>query len=577
MGNSAGFPKGTRTTERDPRIERLIAVARVVLVALTLLALNIDPLDPPANHDRVILILLSYVAIASAFAIISFLDWRAGAWRLVTHVADVGMAALLLQLSSLSVSPFFSYFVFVLLAGTLRWNSAGAIWTTAGAFILYVAIVWIEALGSYPSSSDSASPLNRAVVQATFLLVAGALLAFFGRLHERNRSRLAQLADWPAQSIADARAEDQSLESVLRHAAAVMKSPRIVVLWREADEPFVAVAAWSKAGYTERRERDADLDSALDAFDAEKGKICPGAFAVNASRSPALITADGRRVAGSAPIPPVLVSRFAIDSACTAAFREGICRGRVFLLDRENWSTDDVVLTEIVAARIGAELEQHALRQQVEDIGAVRERARLARDLHDGTLQNLTAVRLRLAALERDLGAPARETIHALAELMRDEQRRIREFVDATRQPAAPAAEGDYRLGAEVRRLIAKARKTWGCDVGLAVQPEGASIPSSVGRELGLILTECLANAIRHGQASRIDIELRRRPDRLLMHIRNDGAPIDGRLGSFDLRALEKLKLGPRSVRERIASLGGTMLLTNRPEGVELEMSMPLP
>jgi signal transduction histidine kinase len=571
MGQVDGFPEGTRSKARDPRVERLIAVARVVLVALTLLALRIDPLDPPANNDRVILILLVYLAIASAFAVASLLEWRLGAWRLVTHVADVGLAALLLHLSSLSVSPFFSYFVFVLLAGTLRWDSAGAIWTTAGAFALYVGIVWIQALGTDRLSSDS-TPMNRAVVQATFLLVAGALLTFFGRLSEGNRSRLDQLAEWPAAHV-----NDQPLAPILAHAAVVMKSPRIIVIWKEANEPFVGVATWSKGSFKEEREADPELDRALDEIDVAAGGSPGGAFAVSSSQSIALVTAHGRRTAERAPFPPAIISRFGIGGICTAGFRESICLGRVLLLDRQNWGTDDVVLMEIVAARIGAELEQHALRRQVEETGAVRERARVARDLHDGALQNLTAVRLRLAALDRELDAPARAQIQAMAELLRDEQRRIREFVDATRQPAAPAIDGGYRVLAEVERLVASARETWGCKVGLSVKPEGASIPSAAGRELGLILTECLANAIRHGKASRIDIDLRRRPDRLLLHIRNNGAPIDGRLGSFDLRGLVESNLGPRSVRERVASLGGSLLLTNRPEGVELEMSIPLP
>lgn len=573
MATSNGLPKWARSGARDPRIERLIAVGRVVLVALTLLALSIDPLDPPANNDRVNLILLLYLAVAALLAVVCFLDRRLGTWQLVVHVADIGVASLLLHLSSLSVSPFFSYFVFVLLSGTLRWHAAGAFWTSVGAFALYVAIVWNDLLGIGGLSHKTDTPLNRAVVQATFLLVAGTLLASFGRLYERNQSRLGQLAQWPSSVGGAARSDDRALEPVFRHAAAVMKSPRIVVLWREADEPFVGVASLVPAGFSVQSKRDAELDEALESMERPEGA---GSFALNASRPSSIVTADGRRLAARAPLPAVLASRFAIHGACTAAFREAICRGRVFLLDREGWGMDDIVLAEIVAARIGAELEQRALRRQVEELGAARARAQLARDMHDGALQNLTAVRLRLAAIEPRLAGEEREQLQGVAELLREEQRRIREFVETTRAPVSVRPSRPFEIAAEIGRVIDNARETWGCTVDFKVEPHDAAIAPEAGRELVYLLTEALANAIRHGHASRIDIAIWRRADRLAIRIRNDGAPIVGELGAFDLPRVNALNLGPRSVRERIAALGGSLVLTNRAQGVDLEVTIPL-
>jgi hypothetical protein len=97
---------GTRQTPRDPRIERLIAVARVALVVLALVALAIDPLEPPATNARIFYILVVYLGLSLSFAVIGFAGWRPNAWKVATHVADVGMAALLIDISALSVSPF---------------------------------------------------------------------------------------------------------------------------------------------------------------------------------------------------------------------------------------------------------------------------------------------------------------------------------------------------------------------------------------------------------------------------------------------------------------------------------------
>src|SRR5690349_23931196 len=103
MGQMTGQPGGTRPTARDPQIERLIAVARVILVAVSLLALYVDPLEPDANNRRLVLFLVVYLAIALALAVLGRWGGQSRVWRVATHVADVGMAALLLHLSSLSV------------------------------------------------------------------------------------------------------------------------------------------------------------------------------------------------------------------------------------------------------------------------------------------------------------------------------------------------------------------------------------------------------------------------------------------------------------------------------------------
>ncbi len=574
MGQLTGQPGGTHPTARDPQIERLIAVARVVLVAVSLLALYVDPLEPRGNNHRLVVILIVYLVIAVGLALLGRWGGQYGAWRIATHVADVGVAALLLHLSSLSVSPFFSYFIFVLLAGTLRWDAAGAVWTAAGAFVLYVAIVWIEVYEYETFFTDPSAPLTRFVVQASFLVVAGVFLAYFGRLNERNRQRFANLASWPPPPAPETRDRSPPLAPFLKHTAVVMKAPRIVVLWREADEPFVGVASWSAAGYREHRERDLVLYEAFDSIVADDLRDAP--FAVGGATSTECLTADGRRIAATAAVHHAIASRFAISGVATARFNENVCRGRVFLLDRDDWGTDDLLLTEIVAARIGAEVEAEALRRQVEEIGAVRERARLARDLHDGVLQNLTAVRLRIAALEPGLGPDEREQLHGTAELLRKEQRRIREFVEATRSPVTAVARRDYDVRAEAERIVGNARETWGCSVALKVEPPDAVVAPETGRAIGYVLTETLANAIKHGHASRIDIAIWRRPDRVAIRVRNDGAPIVGGLGTFDLPRLDALDLGPRSVRERIATLGGSLVLTNRAEGVDLEMTLPL-
>src|SRR3546814_18481609 len=70
------------------------------------------------------------------------------------------------------------------------------------------------------------------------------MLGYFGAYRERSRQRLAQLADWPFDAIAGNR--QHWLGSLFQHPADVLGEPRLLVLWRDQEEPSGSVAEWSE-------------------------------------------------------------------------------------------------------------------------------------------------------------------------------------------------------------------------------------------------------------------------------------------------------------------------------------------
>jgi signal transduction histidine kinase len=84
-----------------------------------------------------------------------------------------------------------------------------------------------------------------------------------------------------------------------------------------------------------------------------------------------------------------------------------------------------------------------------------------------------------------------------------------------------------------------------------------------------LLIREALANVVRHARASRARVEVRARDDALVLVVTDNGRgfPFRSRLSDADLVAHD---VGPRSIRERVASLGGSLTVSSADDGSRL-------
>src|SRR5215204_808879 len=181
-------------------------------------------------------------------------------------------------------------------------------------------------------------------------------------------------------------------------------------------------------------------------------------------------------------IDPDLMRTFAIDSTVTAPFRRNNCSGRVFILDRQTWSDDDVLLSEIVASRIGVELQDHLLHTKLQAMAAERERVKLGRDLHDGLLQGLAAATIHLKVASDQMPAAAQEQLKLVRNLLSGEAHRIRTFVEETRF-APSSGNGVVELAPELHKRIAGLREQWPCEIDVQIEPPAIVTSVSVARD----------------------------------------------------------------------------------------------
>jgi signal transduction histidine kinase len=191
----------------------------------------------------------------------------------------------------------------------------------------------------------------------------------------------------------------------------------------------------------------------------------------------------------------------------------------------------------------GREISRHwALQAQA---AVVEDRRRLAREMHDGVLQELAYIRSEVAAFE---GSRV-DRILAASDRALDEARQMLE---------ALGRSDDEPLGLVLHRAVEQLAQRYGVTLDLELD-ESVVVDRPQRHALVRIAREAVLNAVRHGSVDRVKVELG--PDGgdgSRLRISDDGP-------GFDL-ATPRTGFGLTSMRERAEALPGTFELTTRPD-----------
>lgn len=237
---------------------------------------------------------------------------------------------------------------------------------------------------------------------------------------------------------------------------------------------------------------------------------------------------------------------------------------------------NDSELLEGVALQVVSEANHLFSRTRIERGAALDERLRLARELHDGVLQSLTGVALQLEAMasrtDNDPKA-VRERLHEIQDMIVREQRELRTWIDGMKH-AAPASTASHAELAAALETLCRRVMRWGPRVELT-GPATGMISRTLGDQVYRIVEESLSNVARHAhaQVARVDVRICSHDVSIVVEDDGCGFPCRGR---FDLAALNARQLGPVSLKERVGSLDGALVLTSTLSGSRLEITLPL-
>lgn len=209
--------------------------------------------------------------------------------------------------------------------------------------------------------------------------------------------------------------------------------------------------------------------------------------------------------------------------------------------------------------------------------GALGERARLSREIHDSVAQGLSSINLLLQAADQDWEprpAAAREHVAQAARTARDGLDEVRRVVRDLAPAELAADPTGSALPAALRETSVRATRHSGLEVDVVVHGEPVPLPEEVGTAVLRTARGAVANVVEHAHARRVTITLTYQADLVRLDVRDDGRgfhPTRPAASGGRGRGLE-------GIRSRARALGGELAIESAPrEGTTIALSLPSP
>jgi signal transduction histidine kinase len=211
-----------------------------------------------------------------------------------------------------------------------------------------------------------------------------------------------------------------------------------------------------------------------------------------------------------------------------------------------------------------------ALSKTAADMAVVDERRRIASELHDGILQSLATLLLRLEGARKRVPAEQKELsaeLRSMEDFSRASMKEIRRFLSG--EPI-----GSFARGTLIERLRDDAkfvRDGLGVRVIVESEPDDLQLPEEIEREIYYVLKEGVTNVAKHSHASEIAILLNQSDGTLSGSLADDGV-------GFDVSAIAgNHGFGLSGMMSRVKKIGGELEIKSTPgSGTRISFAVPL-
>jgi len=545
-------------------LERQIAYARPIFLVLALGDLLRQPAVGRGAYS--VSFVLAYLGVALVLLLLQHLpvlnNWR------VPLLADLAALAVFLLLTR-SAAAFWFLYLFVALAAGIRWGMERSI-VLAGIVTL---AVLVRAL--WQGGAGLAEVLSWvALVVGTF--AGGVGVSFLGerqRRHAAEHDFLARLT----QNLQVEQGVTESLRLLLKELARGLDCQTAIFAFRDVELERIFV--WAVTGAQPDRIHPQNWpmvrgDAFL--FDCPEVSVCwnqmeAGGAGFGWDRR------DGRRISELPRMPNAAREEFGLHSMLAVTFDfGGQPAGRIIAGNcSRRFLAQDLGLLDRAVRHLGPPLENLFLLRRLRTRSIEGERSRVSRDIHDGILQTLLSVDIQLDVLRRGVVAAPEQTaseLETLQKTVRNETEELRRMVTDMRPLRVESAD----LVDLMRGFAERFRNESGPALDLLTDAATLQVPDRICRELFQIYREALHNVKKHARATHVVVKLWQDDSQVVLVIDDNGEGFSF-AGRFTGDELDRLRLGPISIKERTRSVGGVLTVESTPgHGARLTVEIPL-
>lgn len=558
----------------------MLAAARAALAVSSFFALHFFDSAPTFQYDDLVhVLLLLYLGHALALLVLLQVHREVSSrFARVVHVTDVLWPAVISLFTNGLASPLFLFFIFALLAAAFRWGMREALLTMLAAIATIVGEAIVLTYLPAAANLAGAATLDTLLLRVVYLVTFASLIGYLAESEKRRHAEALSISQVAAMARVDAgmkRTLQATLQEVLR-----LFDGRAV--WLVASEGEHRSSLWrveklSDTGEVVFTGRPLQ-NSEADAYVLEMPEQGAGAnWQENQSVSTDVVDSEGTPLRGlRCHLSSAFVRHYPFQLLLTSmvSFPPHIA-GRLFLFEPRLGGSPKTQLRFLqqLTKRVAPGVYNVYLLRRLRSRTAAVERARMARELHDGVVQSLHGLAFRLYALRTAAGVDPkqREELLELQELVQNETGVLRSLIQHLR----PLDFDPRHLVEFLTALIERFRHDTGiaakfvCDIG------DLTLPSATCREIAGIVQEALANVLKHSGAETVLVRLGSQKADWILTIEDDGRGFEfsGRLSQAEL---EKMRRGPLVIRERVRAIGGELTIDSKPgQGTRLEIRFP--
>ncbi|MGH9680573.1 MAG: sensor histidine kinase [Candidatus Acidiferrales bacterium] len=545
-------------------LERQIAYARPIFMVLALVDLLERP--PSGRGPHAVLFVTIYLGVGLALALAQNLPWI-GEVPLPLPLDLVVLGAFLV-LSHSVVAAWFVY-LFVALEAGIRWGTRRSV-------ILAGVVTFVLLVRTAFNGPLAWEQMLSWIALATGTFAAGAGMSFLGsrqRRHATDQEFLAHLS----RLLEVDRGVAESLRLVLTELVNAFSCEEAVLAFRDSDLDRIFV--WKlRAGDTSRLTPQNLPTTRSDGFllDHPDASVCwnqlessGDGFGWNRN--------DGRRLKDLPRLPGPMREELGWKSVLGVTLdMSGQPVGRVMLGNgRHRFHSQDLQWLERIVRHLGQPLQNLFLLRHIRAHAIEGERSRISREIHDGILQTLLSVDIQLDVLKRKVPTDPEQAASGLSSLqqtVRNETDELRRMVTDMRPLRVQSAD----LVDLMRGFAERFRNESSLGLDLLIDAAELQIPDRICRDLFQIYRESLHNVKKHAHASHVVVKLWQNESRVVLVVDDNGEGFCF-AGRFTGDELDRLRLGPISIKERARSVGGVLTVESTPaHGARLTVEVPL-